>query len=437
MATRSRSGPVSPAASLVPQAALRGGRDGTRAGTGWTGTCGRDVVTKAGRAGMNGEHIELAIHDRIANVRDTWLAMEERCPVSVYQRYEWVETYLDNSDHAAAVQPLIVEGRLDGQTVFILPLALHGRHLPRVKFIGGSHINFNLGIFLPEIIPLMTPQVMRQVFGRIGKLMPGGAYLAMCCQPESWEGMANPLTGLSHQKSANTAFALNLEGGFDAALERGNAKRKRKKFRQQCRMAEELGGYELFKPQTCAEVEEVISVFFEQKSRRLRELGIRDIFSDDKVRGFVTDLALRSPGMERPLLQLYALRIGGDIVAIFGGGGNRTRFSGYFSSFDTNGPAALSPGEMLLYLVVEDVCRQGYREIDLGAGEERYKRSWSSEEVTMYDVFVAQTPAGVPIVMLRRIYGNIRRIARQTPLIWSGYKRLRRWRGRLWPAGSQ
>lgn len=391
-----------------------------------------DLISDSGNSVRNrcdrayADSLELAIHDRIENLRDVWLEMEKRCAVSVYQRYEWISAFLGSLDPASNIQPMIVEGRIGGETVFILPFALYGRFVSRIKFIGGSHTNFNLGLFAPEYLDRMTPDVMHHVFRRIGRMVPGGGYFALCCQPETWKGQRNPLIAMGSQASTNTAFALDLDGGFDATLARGNAKRKRKKFRQQCRMSEQFGGHELIKPATPCEIEEVIEVFFEQKSQRLRELGIRDVFSDEAVRSFVTAIALESAEMEEPLLQLYALRVGGNIAAVFGGGVNRGRLSGFFSSFDSRNHEALSPGEMLLYLVVEDACASGWQEMDLGAGDERYKRSWSSEEVAMHDVFLPLGPLGQPLVTLRRVYGDMRRLVRGNETAWEFYKRVRR-----------
>ena len=370
------------------------------------------------------DSLDLSVHDRIESIQEEWLEAEKSSSISVYQRYGWIKKFLV-SGNSVSGQPFVIMGKYHGDVAFILPFAIEGKLLRRMQFIGGSHSNFNLGIFPARFAALMTPDMVSHIFRRIVKLTPGMGYIKLCCLPKGWRGTINPLLALRHQRSANPAFVLDLTGGFEATLARGNAKRKRKKFRQQCRMADALGGYEFIKAEGVETATRIIDIFFQQKSSRLKQLGIRDVFSDDWVYKFVTDLAVLSINESEPLLQLYALKVGGEIVAVFGGGVLRDRLSGYFSSIDIYNNPQLSPGEMLLYLVVEDACANGCHQIDLGAGDERYKHSWCSEKIEMYDVILPLSYTSMPIVTLRRVYGNFRRWVRDTPIIWQLYKRVR------------
>jgi CelD/BcsL family acetyltransferase involved in cellulose biosynthesis len=370
--------------------------------------------------------IDLSVHDRIDSLKAEWKAAETSATVSVYQRYEWVEAYLKSLKGKRRVQPFIIVGRYKGEVVFILPCQLNGRIIRRLKFIGGKHVNFNLPIIPERYVGMMTQQCFAIVYERVRELVPGIGYLAFCCQPESWKGVRNPVISIAHQRSANPAFVLDLAGGFDETLARGNGKRKRKKFRQQCRQVEAFAGYQLIKPNNAREVGQIIDIFFEQKSRRLNEMGVRDVFAEASVRDFLLDMALRSLDMDSPLLQLYALKVGDDIAAVFGAGIHNKHLSGYFSSVDIDKYAELSPGEMLLYLIVEDACSNGFTELDLGAGDERYKRSWSSEKVNLHDLYLAFNWMSMPVVFLRRNFAILRRRIREDERIWQTVKTLRR-----------
>ncbi len=391
----------------------------------------RDEPARGSRALLFADVIDLAVYDRIEGVRDEWLAAESNAQISVYQRYDWVRTYLESLKATRPLKPFIIVGRFEGETVFILPCHIAGKHVRRLKFIGGKHVNFNLGIVPKRNGPALGSQDFERILERIGHFMPGIGYVALCCQPGSWLGKTNHLITRMHQRSANPAFLLDLSDGFEATLERGNAKRKRKKFRQQVRMAEEMGGYALHSPQSTKEVAAAIETFVAQKSRRLQELGIKDVFAEEGTREFLFDMAVKSLNMKEPLLKLYTLRIGNDTAAVFGGGVHSNRMSGFFSSIDSDKYGPLSPGEMLLYLLVEDLCGKGYSQLDLGAGDERYKRSWSSEVVEMYDLFVPFNLSGAPIVAARRIYSRVRCLVRENERLWESYKRLRKLKSRL------
>lgn len=377
--------------------------------------------------------IDISIHDGIQGLKEIWENVQSNSPISVYQRYGWIEEYLKATMLSNKIKPFIAVGKFNGEVVFILPFAITGKIIKRIQFIGGSHVNFNLGIFPSFYAPLMTKYTMRVIFKRIASLTPGMGYMKLCCQPTEWRNELNPLLHLPNQLSANPAFILNLEGGFDETLARGNAKRKRKKFRQQCRMAEGLGGYELVIPETESDIDKIVSIFFEQKSERLKRLGIPDVFSDESINQFVSSMARNSFDRNDPLLRLYALKVGDDIIAVFGGGVFEGRLSGYFSSIDMNKHVSLSPGEMLLYLVVQDSCERGYTQMDLGAGEERYKKSWSSEVIQMYDIIMPLSFVSLPIVTLRRLYGEFRRYCRTNQKIWGAFKKARLYKAKYLP----
>ncbi|MCK1978030.1 GNAT family N-acetyltransferase, partial [Jeotgalicoccus huakuii] len=84
----------------------------------------------------------------------------------------------------------------------------------------------------------------------------------------------------------NPVLAVSLNGGFDAVLDRANRKRKLKKHRQHDRRYEESGGWRIDAPQSPAESEKVLDLFFTMKARRFRQMGISDPFADEKVRHF-------------------------------------------------------------------------------------------------------------------------------------------------------
>ncbi|MEZ5800377.1 MAG: GNAT family N-acetyltransferase [Nitratireductor sp.] len=167
---------------------------------------------------------------------------------------------------------------LDGRPAFVLPLSVKGKFLRKLSSIGGSHVNFSMGLYSREFLAAIGPGDMARIMRRVTRLVPGIGYVKLCCQPVDWRGNRNPMFDLPHQRAMNPAFMMTLAGGFEATLAHGNAKRKRKKFRQQCRIADEAGGWKFLVPRDVDGISRLLDVFIEQKSQRLREKGITDIF---------------------------------------------------------------------------------------------------------------------------------------------------------------
>ena len=192
-------------------------------------------------------------------------------------------------------------------------------------------------------------------------------------------------------------FAISLAGGLQAVLERGNAKRKRKKFRSQERYFAERGGYR-FLDVARPDRPGALAVFLEQKRQRFAVLGMPDPFAEKATDAFLETL-FDHPAADT---RLYAIESGGTFRALLGGIVEGETFWGMFSSFADDGDAAISPGELLLWHMVETLSAEGLAVLDLGPGEERYKRSWCDRTVPQVDALLALTLRGRAYLGLAR-----------------------------------
>jgi CelD/BcsL family acetyltransferase involved in cellulose biosynthesis len=155
------------------------------------------------------------------------------------------------------------------------------------------------------------------------------------------------------------------------------------------------------------------------------------VFSATGAREMLATLALSSLNVDEPLLRLHGLEIGGKIRAVFGGGIKERHLSGYFSSIADDELSDVSPGEMLLYLLAEHYCGLDMTSMDLGSGDERYKRSWCDEKQELFDVILPTGIAGVPFAEMEKLGYRLRRAMRQSPAAWNAITNLRRARARL------
>jgi len=276
--------------------------------------------------------LDISVSDRPAGVEAMWRQLESVADATVYQRYDWVDASVATLDRGERRSAFIVTATLNGEPAFLLPLCIGGSIVRTLRWAGGNHANYSCGLFSPEFLNLLQPGDVSRIMDRIRTLVPGIGVIHMCCQPVDWNGMRNPMLELRRQPAVNRAFVMDLRGGFDAFLKKRNARRKRKKFRLQEKMANAAGGYRLVMPADETEAVAILGAFLKQKSVRLRSQGLRDVFSSGHAREFLCELIRRSSGLDEPLLRLFALEIGGNIRAVLGGGVHRNRLSGYFSS---------------------------------------------------------------------------------------------------------
>ncbi len=376
------------------------------------------------------ERIDIVAQDSIASLEGIWRQLENEGNASVYQRYDWIDICLRTINSSDDVQPYIIYGSIDGFPAFIFPMIIEGSYIKVLKWIGGSHSNYNMPLFSNKFMELHSQRDIEMVFKRIIRMLPGVTLVKLCNQPLNWEGIPNPFLHLPHITSTNPAFDMSLEGGLEGVLSRGNRKRKKKKFNSQVRFCEPYGGYRLVMPKSEAEALSIMEVFKQQKAHRFKMLGIKNVFGSKEAQAFLDDLARHSVN-DNPIVRLFGLEIAGELRAIYGGGISGTRFSGYFSSISDDEFTQMSPGEMLLYLLVDECAKVGFSNIDLGAGDERYKRSWCPERIDLFDTIVPVKWQAHPIVKLQATKHRLRRRVRSSNLAWESVKRLRKIKGGL------
>lgn len=374
------------------------------------------------------DNMQITAHDSLEDISADWEILQREATATIYQRLDWVRSSLETIDRDAT--PLIVSGKMNGRIAFILPLCFSGGLFRKVRWIGGRHANFNMGLYSKAFLAQATFEDMNRIVREIATLAGGLGVVRLCCQPGSWAGAENPMLMLDHQFSANPAFTMDLAQGFDALLKRGNAKRKRKKFRSQQREAEHLGGYRLVRAQSGEDSRRIISIFLEQKAERMRERGVANAFSEQAAKQFLQKLRESSSIACEPSLALFALEAGGKTIATFGGGIHHNHLHGYFISVDLEQSAISSPGEMLIYLLLEHCAQNGITSADLGYGDERFKRSWSDERVEMFDVIAPIGTASWPLAAAHKLHSRAVRVIRRSRRLWPAVVKLRQMRSR-------
>ncbi len=167
-----------------------------------------------------------------------------------------------------------------------------------------------------------------------------------------------------------------------------------------------------------ADILRVAEDFFEQKSTRMRAIGLPDVFAAQDVRDFITAGALATTANGDRLIELYTLSVGDTIVATMGGVCAGGRFSAMFSSIIHDRFKTESPGEQLLVRVVGDCCARGLHTFDLGVGEASYKSMFCDPE-PMFDSTWPLTAKGRAFTMARRFYAAAKRAVKQNPALWN------------------
>ena len=258
----------------------------------------------------------------------------------------------------------------DGTPLALLPLVrLRFGPWRGATFLGGRMAHYQMGLFRAgQCWPrARLLGLLRDIAREAG--LDGFVFQR---QPLTWRGGANPMTALGGQPGPSRAYASALPGSFEAWRDNHASKEAQKKFRKKGRKLAEFGEVALRRPRAPEEIETVLAAFLDQKSRRMRSAGLPNEFDEPQTQAFLR----RASGLDggEAAISWRALWAGERIVSVFAGLAHASRVSGLAIAFDDDEAVArCSPGEQLIFRLVEEMIGAGQSEFDLGLGEARYK----------------------------------------------------------------
>lgn len=375
---------------------------------------------------------DVAVFDSFAAAEGPWRVLETACTLATpYQGYDFLNHWQTHLGAADGIRPAIVVGfNQSGRPLFLWPLGLRRRAGLRVlEFLGGKHANFNMGLWQRDVAASIGAAELRFITRR---LAAHADLMMLTSQPLTWGGTTNPLAQLPHQRSANYGFSGALIPDFEALLRARTNSATRKKMRKKERALAAMGEVCFERATGARQVHRVLDAFFKQKSARMRQLGLPDVFAAPGVRRFIEAAAEPKDGRPAPI-ELYALSVDDIVVATMGGIAARGRFCAMFNSIQAGRYAAESPGEQLIVQLVGACCDRGLDTFDLGVGQSRYKHLFCEDAEPLFDSYLPLTGAGRLPAQAFGVAAAGKRVLKQHPTLWSAVRTMRRLRGRLSP----
>lgn len=326
---------------------------------------------------------------------------------------------------ATGTDCLIATLHADGRPVLALALEVRREGPFRIaRFMGGKHANGNF----PATDPTWHHNAddVFKLVDAIAKTRPDIDIVALERLLGDFDGMPNPLLALPHAPGPNVALAVNLDGGFDAVLDRASGKRKRKKNRSQTRKYDAVGGARCIQAATPAETDAMLDAFFAMKEQRFRAMGITDVFAAPEVRVFFKRLFAEALQSTPPPFVLHGLEAAGKFRAVTGASRAGSRLVCEFGAIADDELAYISPGDYLFFDNIAEASRQGFETYDFSVGDEPYKRFWCDLEIRHADVTLPLTAKGSALALGLRATARLKAFVKGNPLIWRFVRKFRK-----------
>lgn len=297
--------------------------------------------------------------EALALTRDEWTRLAATLPgYGPFLGPDWAEVWWR---HFGAGSTLMIGEVGDGDA--LIPLYRSGDGL--VSFVGGSDVTDYVGVVGPFAVHAAAGEVL---VDRLAADDEWREFQAVAVPAESGFTVAAALAAVRHDFDVSFAVedsaVLRLPPTFDGYLELVGKKERHEIRRKERRLARELGDLQLDEDgEWSAAIEGFVAM------HRLSR-GDKGEFMNDEMAAFFRDAARRFA--ELGSLRLDTLRAGGRPVASTLGFADEHGYYLYNSAFEPS-VGGLSPGNVLLGMLIRREVEAGRPVFDFLRGDERYK----------------------------------------------------------------
>ena len=342
-----------------------------------------------------GFRVSVATPEQVRGARDEWNALVQRMrhPV-VFLSWEWITSWMDTVAQERAALILFVR-EPEGRLVAILPLArwrgaVEGMPLPVTALtICGSMECYPDHLDIVCAADSDGHRLLDACFEHLrrSKLLESVLYFPFLA---GHGFLATYLSGAATTRLRVNSLGdlpspcVDLRGGYAAYLAAMGKKKRYNLNRERKILCEENAV--TFARIPAGESKGAIESLFDLHERRARDKSMASTFKGSSIVGFHQALATKLGDQ----LRLYQLQANGLPIASIYGFVLQGEFSFYQAGFD---PAwkKLSPGKILISLVMEQLAAEEVVTFDFLGGSDEYKQFWATGSRPMSS-FIAFTP---------------------------------------------
>jgi len=386
----------------------------------------RHDFLRADPAGTSAElGVALEVVDSLDAAKQAWRALEPACARTPFQTFDWHR--LQQNEILATRQPTIVIGRAPaGVPLFILPLGIERRGPVNVlTWLARRQTSYCGGLFHPATTALLDATATARLVERIATLVPEAHAMVLPDQRDDDE--SNPFRRLPRVRGAGIGHSITLAPWGVLYAARGNRRTRHNDRRREKRLAE-------FAPWQARIAEHpddrtrLMQIMFQQKRIWMRERGIEDFLADGNNRALLL-AAASAPAASAVAPLVACLEVAGETVAVsFGLSQGPWHYSLITSVHPGEAYRPFTPGEILFRHVLKYACDRGMESFDLGIGTTLQKEQYADQRFRLFHTLVPLTVPGRFYVAALRAQLAVKRLIKETPVMWELFQRLRRLR---------
>jgi CelD/BcsL family acetyltransferase involved in cellulose biosynthesis len=375
--------------------------------------------------------LSVTLFSSLGDAEPVWRELEARAVLTPYQRFDWIAAVVA-SGLEPGHKPAIVALYDNGKPIAMLPLQVGRRFgVACAAIIGTTISNGDWMIIDPAAQSRLGPDVLVAALRQARQKGLAADLVLLMSQPAQWGDIANPVMKLGSAVAPNNLYFTKLAQGEGPYIEQTLPHKRRTNIKRSMRrLTENFGPLVLRHAQTKDEIEAYLEVFLDQRSKRFRQMGVKNIFARQSFKTFFRDAAMTGLTMDRPALRIHVLYAGDEIVATSFGAYGASHYSQYINS-TTDGPAArYSLMGVMMSMLIDELRGEGIESLDMGLGDFDYKTDWTASQPS-HDSIIAISPLGTIAAPVLGSAREAKRRVKQSPRLWAMARSVLALRSRL------
>src|SRR6185312_8938723 len=212
--------------------------------------------------------IQISVHEDLVAIESEWRAFERTADCTVFQTFEWLDTWQRHVGTRNDVRPAVVAGRAsDGSLAFILPLATRPMPFGReLVFLGTELCDYNGPMLAPgfaAVVPdfaALWPRIEAAV-----RAQAASDVVHLEKMPAKLGGQDNPMLALGVTPNPSGAYATPLGASWDEFYAAKRSSSTRSRDRGKRKKLAEHGALAFVEPQAETDIVATLDALVAQK----------------------------------------------------------------------------------------------------------------------------------------------------------------------------
>lgn len=313
-------------------------------------------------------------------LKSLWLDIQNHSQATAFQTFEWLslwhETVGRNSRKITPLMMCVYHGQ---SPVALFPFGIRNVFGVKVlEFLGGDQVDYNAPLVRSE---WMDTKGFSAIWKILLQSLPEHDVLHLVRMPEKIGERTNPMIVVLGSRHESYSYSARLPLSWEEFRERLPKKLLKDNARMIRRLSEK-GSLEFKTARSAEDFHEFIETMFDQKRRRYRETGVRDVLADQYVQQFYRSLDRYLSG--RFIVSLSVLNLDDETLATTLGVMFKESFSYLVPTYAGGEWPRFSPGRLLLEHLVKTSVSNQLATFDFTVGSEGYKTIWCDQKMSLY-----------------------------------------------------